>query len=173
MDLLASASAAGAGSVTWRDLAANPGRYIGKEVVIASAYCGNAGDDPGYVCSTDGPLYVRPLALADGPAKLKLDENCGGMDWVEKSAFCRVKTSLHPQRLPYQYGLRTGQDGDRHRRRRGGDRILSALSLRLAAHAFSTLTLAPSSTAATRTLAPLGRSGPATRHWLSPTLIRP
>ena len=96
MDLLASASADGAGAVTWRDLAANPARYIGKEVVIASAYCGNAGDDPGYVCSTDGLLYVRPLALAEGPAKLKLDESCGGMDWVEKSAFCRVKLRFTP-----------------------------------------------------------------------------
>jgi hypothetical protein len=89
-------NAADAGAVAWRDLANNPGRYIGKEVEILSAYCGNAGDDPGYVCSTDGALYVRPLTLAAGPAKAKLDDNCGGMDWIEKSAFCRVKLRFTP-----------------------------------------------------------------------------
>jgi hypothetical protein len=89
-------AAACAGAVAWRDLADNPGRYIGKDVEILSAYCGAAGDDPGYVCSTDGALYVRPLALAAGPAKAKLDDNCGGMDWVEKSAFCRVKLRFTP-----------------------------------------------------------------------------
>lgn len=94
--LFVDARGADAGAVTWRDLASNPGRYIGKDVVIASAYCGNAGDDPGYVCSTDGPLYVRPLALADGAAKAKLDDACGGMDWVEKSSFCRVKLRFTP-----------------------------------------------------------------------------
>ena len=88
--------AAYAGAVAWRDLANNPGRYIGKDVEIISAYCGNAGDDPGYVCSTDGSLYVRPLALVDGVAKAKLDDNCGGMDWIEKSSFCRVKLRFTP-----------------------------------------------------------------------------
>ena len=90
------AACACAGAVAWRDLANNPGRYIGKDVEIVSAYCGNAGDDPGYVCSTDGSLYVRPLALVDGAAKAKLDDNCGGMDWIEKSPFCHVKLRFTP-----------------------------------------------------------------------------
>ena len=87
---------ASASTVTWRDLATTPGRYVGKEVEILSAYCGNAGDDPGYVCSTDGALYIRPLAFAAGAAKTKVDDNCGGIDWAEKSSFCRVKLRFAP-----------------------------------------------------------------------------
>ena len=94
--VLASGDRASASTVTWRDLATNPGRYVGQEVEIRSAYCGAAGDDPGYVCSTDGALYIRPLALAAGAGKAKIDENCGGIDWTEKSSFCRVKLRFVP-----------------------------------------------------------------------------
>jgi hypothetical protein len=81
----------------WRDLAAHPERYIGKEVAIHSAYCGSAGDKPGYECSTDGALYIHASALAPAAAKTKLDEECGGIDWLEKSPSCRVRIRFVPR----------------------------------------------------------------------------
>jgi hypothetical protein len=93
---LAANDRASASTVTWRDLAAHPGRYVGKEVEIVSAYCGSAVDDPGFICSTDGALYIRPLDFAAGAAKTKVENTCGGVDWMEKSAFCRVKLRFTP-----------------------------------------------------------------------------
>ena len=85
-----------ASEVGWRELAEHPERFIGQTVELGPVYCGNNGDKPGYMCSTAGSLFVNPKMLATGLSKNKIDKNCGGLDWIEKSAFCRVKLRFIP-----------------------------------------------------------------------------
>src|SRR6267154_2311123 len=92
--------------VSWRELAAHPDRYIGKQVEIRAAYCGNAGDNPGYQCSTDGALYILAKSLGPPRAKQKVDEDCGGMDVIERNASCRA----HIRFIPNSYTTSTAYD---------------------------------------------------------------
>lgn len=61
-------------------------------------YCaqgGVKGDIEGYQCSTEGDLYISTSEIK--PDFAKIEENCGGLDVVERSAFCRAKISFTPQ----------------------------------------------------------------------------
>jgi hypothetical protein len=85
--------------ITWSELAADPGRYMGQQLEIAAAYCtqgGASGTGPGYQCSTDGDVYIATLALLPASAKEKVDANCGGMDFIERSSFCRARIRFTP-----------------------------------------------------------------------------
>lgn len=83
--------AAFAAEVDPRMLAANPEAYTGPAVDLAVAYCGDGGDAGGYICSTTGSVFVRIEALTANAAKAKIDNDCGGIDWVERSPSCRFR----------------------------------------------------------------------------------
>jgi hypothetical protein len=92
------APAAFAAPVDWHDLAANPQNYLGKEIEIAG-YCaqgGAKGDVLGYECATEGTVYIDARMVEPDDAKQKVDANCGGMDVIERSSFCRVTIRLTP-----------------------------------------------------------------------------
>ena len=85
--------------ITWNELAADPGRYMGQQIEIAAAYCtqgGASGDGPGYQCSTDGDVYIAASSLSPAGAKKKVDESCGGIDLIERSSFCRARVRFTP-----------------------------------------------------------------------------
>jgi hypothetical protein len=85
--------------ITWSELAADPGRYMGQQIEIAAAYCtqgGASGAGSGYQCSTDGDVYIAARALSPASAKNKVDESCGGIDLIERSSFCRVRIRFTP-----------------------------------------------------------------------------
>jgi len=87
--ILVAPFAAFAADVDPRALAANPEAYTGPAVELAVAYCG--GDAGAYMCSTTGSVFVRVEALTANAAKAKIDNGCGGIDWVEKSPDCRFR----------------------------------------------------------------------------------
>jgi len=80
--------------MSWRELAADPGRYIGQQLEIV-AYCVQ-GDGGGYQCSTDGDVYIAAAALSPASAKEKIDAQCGGLDLIERSSFCRARIRFTP-----------------------------------------------------------------------------
>jgi hypothetical protein len=82
--------------VTWRDLAANPQRYIGHRVELAAAYCSDYWQ-PGFRCSTDGAVYVEASALTPDSERTKVDDQCGGLDVIERSSFCRARIRFIPR----------------------------------------------------------------------------
>jgi hypothetical protein len=66
-------------------------------------------DLDGYQCSTEGDLYIStPEIKPDFPIK-KIEENCGGLDVVERSEFCRVKISFTPQSVSTSTRLEPGK----------------------------------------------------------------
>jgi len=90
--------AAIAGPVDWHDLAANPENYLGKEIEVAG-YCaqgGAKGDVLGYECATEGTVYIDARGVEPDAAKQKVDKNCGGMDVIERSSFCRATLRFTP-----------------------------------------------------------------------------
>jgi hypothetical protein len=81
--------------VGWRELAANPSRYVGKTIEIAAVYC--ASDEKGgFDCSTDGPVHIAAASIGPERARRKIDAECGGLDVIEHSAFCRARMRLTP-----------------------------------------------------------------------------
>jgi hypothetical protein len=82
--------------ISARKLAAHPEKYVGVEIEIPEAFCGSAAEGPGYVCSTRGGVYVSAQTLAANDGKRKIDEGCGGIDWIEKSPSCRVRLRFTP-----------------------------------------------------------------------------
>jgi hypothetical protein len=79
-----------------RDLAAHPQQYIAHEVDLGTVFCGNNGDQSAYMCSTSGNVFVDLAGLAQNKAKEKIDAECGGIDWTEKSPSCRFRLRFTP-----------------------------------------------------------------------------
>ena len=93
--------AAMADPVDWHDLAANPNEYLGKEVEVVG-YCaqgGAKGDVIGYECATEGTVYVDARVIEPDAAKQKVDKECGGMDVIERSSFCRASLRFTPHSI--------------------------------------------------------------------------
>jgi hypothetical protein len=110
-DLAISCTGAAAASVDWSKLAANPAGYVGTQVEV-SAYCASGGvngDAPGYECATQGPVYIEVPDLSPASAKKKLDDNCGGMDVIERSSFCRATISFVPRSYTTSTELEPGK----------------------------------------------------------------
>jgi len=104
-------SAAFAGIIDWEKLADDPDSYIGKPVEVLG-YCaegGVKGDVDGYQCSTEGDLYIAMPDIKPDSAKRKIEENCGGLDVVERSDFCRAKISFTPQAVSTSTELEAGK----------------------------------------------------------------
>jgi hypothetical protein len=92
------AIAANAGPVDWHDLADKPTDYLNKEIEV-SGYCtkgGTKGDVLGYECATEGPVYIDARQVEPDDAAKKVDDNCGAMDVIERSSFCKVTVKLTP-----------------------------------------------------------------------------
>jgi hypothetical protein len=73
-------------------------------------YCaqgGVKGDIEGYQCSTEGDLYISTSEIK--PDFAKIEENYGGLDVVERSAFCRAKISFTPQSVSTPTTLKPGK----------------------------------------------------------------
>jgi hypothetical protein len=90
--------------ITWGELAAEPGRYMGQQLEIAAAYCAASdasGAGSGYQCVTDGEVYIAARALSPASAKKKVDANCGAIDLIERSSFCRVRIRFTPGSFGY------------------------------------------------------------------------
>ena len=79
-----------------RDLAAHPQQYIGREIDLGTVFCGNNGDQSAYMCSTSGAVFVSLGNLAQNKVKEKIDAECGGIDWTEKSPSCRFHLRFTP-----------------------------------------------------------------------------
>ena len=80
-----------------RDLVAHPQQYVGHEVDLGVVFCGNNGDQSAYMCSTAGAVFVSlRLISAPNKAKEKIDAECGGIDWTEKSPSCRFRLRFTP-----------------------------------------------------------------------------
>jgi hypothetical protein len=103
-------SAAVAGIMDWEKLADDPESYIGKPVEVIG-YCaeGGVGDVDGYQCSTEGDLYIATPEIKPDFAKRKIEENCGGLDVVERSSFCRARISFTPQSVSTSTTLEAGK----------------------------------------------------------------
>lgn len=104
-------SVAVAGITDWEKLADDPGSYIDKPVEVIG-YCaqgGVKGDVDGYQCSTEGDLYISTPEIKPDFAKRKIEENCGGMDVVERSDFCRAKISFTPRSVSTSTTLEAGK----------------------------------------------------------------
>jgi hypothetical protein len=85
--------------------------YIDKPVEVIG-YCaqgGVKGDVDCYQCSTEGDLYISTPDIKPDFAKRKIEENCGGLDVVERSAFCRAKISSTPQSVSTSTTLESGK----------------------------------------------------------------
>ncbi len=80
----------------WEELADDPESYIGKPVEVVG-YCAEGGDAGGYRCSTDGDLYIVTPDIKPDFAKRKIEENCGGLDVIERSDFCRARIAFTPR----------------------------------------------------------------------------
>jgi hypothetical protein len=96
----------------WSELAAHPDLYIGQQVEIGAAYCASGGvngDAPGYQCSTPGALYIVTPDIAPANAKQRVDENCGGLDVIERSAFCRATILFVPRSFKTSTELEPGK----------------------------------------------------------------
>jgi hypothetical protein len=92
-------TAALADLMDWEKLADDPESFIDKPVEVIG-YCaegGVKGDVDGYQCSTDGDVYISTPEIKPDSAVRKIEENCGGLDVVERSDFCRAKISFTPQ----------------------------------------------------------------------------
>jgi hypothetical protein len=87
--------AARAALLDWDELAEDPESYIGKPVEVMG-YCAEEGD-AGYRCSTDGDLYIVTPDIKPDFAKKKIAENCGELDVIERSDFCRAKIGFTPR----------------------------------------------------------------------------
>jgi len=104
-------SVAVAGIMDWEKLADDPDSHIGKPVEVIG-YCaegGVKGDVDGYQCSTEGDLYISTPDIKPDFAKGKIEENCGGLDVVERSSFCRAKISFTPQSVSTSTELEAGK----------------------------------------------------------------
>lgn len=96
----------------WSELAAHPDRYVGQQVEIGAAYCAAGGIDgaaPGYQCSTPGALYIETPDVAPANAKQRIDENCGGLDVIERSSFCRATILFVPRSFRSSTELEPGK----------------------------------------------------------------
>ena len=85
--------------ITWRELAAHPDRYVGREIEIAAGYCTQAGifgAGRGYNCSTDGDVYIAARELLPASEKKKVNASCGGLDLIERSSFCLARVRFTP-----------------------------------------------------------------------------
>jgi hypothetical protein len=103
--------AASATLMDWERLADDPDSYIGKPVEVLG-YCaqgGVKGDSEGYQCSTEGDLYISTQEIKPDSAKRKIEENCGGLDVVERSDFCRAKISFTPRSVSKSTTLEPGK----------------------------------------------------------------
>ncbi len=100
-------SAAAAGLMGWQKLAGDPDSYIGKQVEVVG-YCAQ-GDADGYQCSTEGDLYIVTPDIKPDFAKKKIEENCGGMDVIERSSFCRARISFTPESVSTSTTLEPGK----------------------------------------------------------------
>ena len=104
-------SVAVAGIMDWERLADDPESYIDKPVEVIG-YCaegGVKGDVDGYQCSTEGDLYISMTDIEPDFAKRKIEENCGGLDVVERSDFCRAKISFTPRSISTSKELEAGK----------------------------------------------------------------
>ena len=63
----------------------------------------------GYQCSTEGDLYISMTDIEPDFAKRKIEENCGGLDVVERSDFCRAKISFTPRSISTSKELEAGK----------------------------------------------------------------
>jgi hypothetical protein len=109
--LLLLPTAAFAGLMDWERLADDPESFIGKPVEVLG-YCaegGVTGDVDGYQCSTEGDLYIATPEIKPDFAIRKIEENCGGLDVVERSDFCRAKISFTPQSVSTSTTLEPGK----------------------------------------------------------------
>lgn len=91
-------TAAMAGAVDVKTLAADPQAYLGQEVEIAG-YClkgGIKGDVVGYECTTDGTVYVTIDEIAPAAAEKTLGEKCDAAGVTERSAACRATLRFEP-----------------------------------------------------------------------------
>ena len=100
-------SAAGAGAMNWEKFADDPDSYIGKPVQVLG-YCAQD-DADGYQCSTEGDLYIVAADIKPEFAKKKIEENCGGMDVIERSSFCRAMISFTPKSVSTSTTLEPGK----------------------------------------------------------------
>jgi hypothetical protein len=104
-------AAALADLIDWERLADDPESFIDKPVEVIG-YCaegGVKGDVDGYQCSTDGDLYISTPEIKPDFARRKIEENCGGLDVVERSDFCRVKISFTPEAVSTSTKLEPGK----------------------------------------------------------------
>jgi hypothetical protein len=83
--------------VGWRELAAHPERYVGRPIEIAAAYCSGGASQPLFQCSTAGSVYIEVKAIGPASARQKVDAECGGIDVVERSPFCRARIRFTPR----------------------------------------------------------------------------
>ena len=104
-------TAALAGVMDWEKLADDPESFIGKQVEVLG-YCaegGVKGDIDGYQCSTEGDLYIVTPEIKPDFAMRKIEENCGGLDVVERSDFCRARISFTPRSVATSTELEQGK----------------------------------------------------------------
>jgi hypothetical protein len=104
-------AAALADVMDWKKLAGDPKSFIGKPVEVLG-YCaqgGVKGDADGYQCSTEGDLYISTPEIKPDIAKRKIEENCGGLDVIERSDFCRAKISFTPRSVSTSTELEAGK----------------------------------------------------------------
>jgi hypothetical protein len=104
-------TAAPADLMDWEKLADDPQSFIGKPVEVLG-YCaegGVNGDVDGYQCSTEGDLYISTPEIKPDFAVRKIEENCGGLDVVERSDFCRAKISFTPESVSTSTKLEPGK----------------------------------------------------------------
>jgi hypothetical protein len=95
----------------WEKLANDPESFIGKpgEVLGYCAEGGVKGDIDGYQCLTEGDLYILTPEIKPDFAIRRVEENCGGLDVVERSEFCRTKISFAPQSVSTSTTLESGK----------------------------------------------------------------
>jgi hypothetical protein len=103
--------AASAALIDWEKLADDPESYIDKPVEVIG-YCaegGVKGDVDGYQCSTEGDVYISMADVKPDSAKRKIEDDCGGLDVVERSDFCRAKISFTPRSVSTSKELEAGK----------------------------------------------------------------
>ena len=102
LGLVVSAAFGAARRITLAELTTDPGSYLGHELEITRGYCaqgGVSGNETGYQCSTDGNVWIAARALSPASAKKKVDENCGGIDVIERSRFCGARITFTPSSM--------------------------------------------------------------------------
>lgn len=75
---------------TAKELHQNANRHIKQHIELKDAYCYSLEDNGGYECGTSEPLTIRATAMADGPLKIKIEAECGGLDAMEQTPNCRT-----------------------------------------------------------------------------------